>query len=66
MIVQAKCSYSPLGKAFEKQIKTIENPGEKQIKAALEEHGKQLVKYNNEKESSFNAFKTQTNSWRTF
>ena len=62
MIVQAKCSYSPLGKAFEKQIKTIENPGEKQIKAALEEHGKQLVKYNNEKESSFNAFKTQANS----
>ena len=62
MIVQAKFSYSPLGKAFEKQIKTIENPGEKQIKAALEEHGKQLVKYNNEKESSFNAFKTQRNS----
>ena len=52
MTVQAKFSYSFLGKAFEKQIKTNENPGEKQIKAALEEHGKQLVKYNNEKESS--------------
>ena len=50
--MQAKFSYSFLGKAFEKQIKTNENPGEKQIKAALEEHGKQLVKYNNEKESS--------------
>ena len=48
---QAKFTYSPLGKAFGKQIKTIENQGEKQIKA-LEEYGKQLVKYNNEKESS--------------
>ena len=33
MIQQAKFTYSPLGKAFEKQIKTIENQGEKQIKA---------------------------------
>ena len=30
---QAKFTYSPLGKAFEKQIKTIEDQGEKQIKA---------------------------------
>ena len=43
--------YSPLGKAFEKQIKTFEDQGEKQIKA-LEAHGKQLVKYIDEKESS--------------
>ena len=42
-------TYSPLGKAFEKQIKTIAQQGEKQIKA-LEEYDKQLVKYNNEKE----------------
>ena len=32
MIQQAKFTYSPFGKAFEKQIKTIENQGEKQIK----------------------------------
>ena len=33
MIEQAKFTYSPLGKAFEKQMKTIEGQGEKQIKA---------------------------------
>ena len=33
---QANFTYSPLGKAFQKQIKTIEDQGEKQIKA-LEE-----------------------------
>ena len=33
IIEQAKFTYSPLGKAFEKQIKTIENQGEKQIEA---------------------------------
>ena len=38
VIEQAKFTYSPLGRAFEKQIKTIENQGEKQIKA-LEERG---------------------------
>ena len=31
IIQQAKFTYSPLGKAFEKQIKTIEDQGEKQI-----------------------------------
>ena len=30
---QAKFTYSPLGKAFEKQTKTIEDQGEKQVKA---------------------------------
>ena len=30
---EAKFTYSPLGKAFEKQTKTIEDQGEKQIKA---------------------------------
>ena len=54
IIEQAKFKYFPLGKAFEKQIKTIEDQGEKQIKA-LEEHGKQLVKWNNEKESSMHS-----------
>ena len=32
IIEQAKFTYSPLGKAFEKQIKTIEDQGEKQVK----------------------------------
>ena len=31
IIEQAKITYSPLGKAFEKQTKTIEDQGEKQI-----------------------------------
>ena len=31
LIDQAKFTYSPLGKAFEKQIKTIEDQGEKQV-----------------------------------
>ena len=33
IIEQAKFTYSPLVKAFEKQTKTIEDQGEKQIKA---------------------------------
>ena len=33
IIEQAKFSYSPLGKAFEKQIKTIEDQGEKANKS---------------------------------
>ena len=33
IIQEAKFNYFPLGKAFEKQIKTIEDQGEKQVKA---------------------------------
>ena len=33
IIEQTKFTYSPLGKAFEKQIKTTEDQGKKQIKA---------------------------------
>ena len=33
IIEQAKFTYSPLGKAFEKQTKTIEDQGEKQVNA---------------------------------
>ena len=33
IIEQEKFTYSPLGKAFEKQIKTIEDKGQKQIDA---------------------------------
>ena len=45
IIEQAKFTYSPLGKAFEKQIKTIEDQGEKQIDALkdLKYQNKQLV-----------------------
>ena len=33
VIEQAKFTYSPLGKAFEKQTKTIEDQGKKQVKS---------------------------------
>ena len=36
IIEQAKFTYSPLGKAFEKQIKTIEDQGKKQIDASAD------------------------------
>ena len=45
MIEQVQFTYSPLGKTLEKQIKIIEDQGEKQ-KKALEKHGKQLVESN--------------------
>ena len=41
IIQQAKFNYSPLGKAFEKQIKTIKDQGKKQVKAIQD--NKQLV-----------------------
>ena len=44
VIEQVKFPYSPLGKAFEKPIKPIEEQGRKQIEA-IEEHGK-FVKFN--------------------
>ena len=50
LIEQAKFTYSSLGKALQKQTRTIEDKGEKQIKA-LEKHGKQLVMSNGEKHS---------------
>ena len=43
MIEKAKFTYSPLGKAFEKQTKTIEDQGKKQIKAIQD---KQIVNIN--------------------
>ena len=48
LIEQAKFTYPPLGKAFEKQIKTIEDQGEKQIKA-IQENRKQLISGNDYK-----------------
>ena len=43
IIQQAKFNYSPLGKAIEKQIKTIKVQGEKQVKAIQD---KQIVNIN--------------------
>ena len=44
IIGQAKFTYSPLGKAFEKQIKTIEDQGEKQIDALKDLKPKEQTK----------------------
>ena len=42
IIEQAKCTYSALGKAFEKQTKTVKDQGEKQIKTIEKESNKQI------------------------
>ena len=47
IIEQAKFTYSPLGKAFEKQTKTILDQGEKQIKA-VRDNKEQLVNINDD------------------
>ena len=44
IIEQTKFTYSPLGKAFEKQIKTIEDQGEKQIKAIQDQRQLKTIK----------------------
>ena len=41
IIQQAKFTYSPFGKAFKKQIKTIEDQGEKQVEA-LQDNKREL------------------------
>ena len=45
IIQQPKFTYSPLGKAFEKQIKTIEDQGEKQIKAIQDQRQVKKIDY---------------------
>ena len=50
IIEQAKFTYSPLVKAFEKETKTIEKQYEQQIKP-FEGHGKQLIEYRGQKDS---------------
>ena len=45
IIEQAKFTYSPLGKAFEKQTKTIKDQGEKQIKAIQDKSIEKIGKY---------------------
>ena len=44
IIEQAKFTYSPLGKAFEKQIKTIEDKGNKQTKAIQDQGRMKTIK----------------------
>ena len=45
IIEQAKFTYSPLGKAFEEQTKTIEDQEEKQVEA-IKEYKKKIIKSN--------------------
>ena len=45
IIEQPKFTYSPLGKAFEKQTKTIEDQREKQIKAIQDKSIEKIRKY---------------------
>ena len=44
IIEQAKFTYSPLGKAFEKQTKTVEDQGRKQVKALTDSKPKKQAK----------------------
>ena len=53
VIEQVKFTYSPLGKALEKQTKTIEDQDKKQVKA-IEDHGKQLAESNELIKKGFN------------
>ena len=50
IIQQTKFTYSPLGKAFEKQIKTIEDQGKKQVKAIQD---KQIINNNNNNNNDY-------------
>ena len=44
IIEQARFTYSPLGKAFQKQIKTIGDQGQKQIKAIQDQGQVKTIK----------------------
>ena len=52
IIQQAKFTYSPLGKAFEKQIKTTEDQGKKQIDALQSLKSKKETKPTENKSNS--------------
>ena len=53
IIEKAKFTYAPLGKAFEKQIKTIEDQGEEQIKAIQDQRQvKTIKKYDHDHEDT--------------
>ena len=55
VIEQAKFAYSPSRNTFEKQTKTIEDQGEKQIKS-IEDNEKQLDGLDNKKQLGNNEF----------
>ena len=57
IIEQAKFTYYPLGKAFEKQTKTIEDQGTNQI-SAIKESGKQILESNEVSKNDFNIDKS--------
>ena len=52
-LIKARCTYSSLGKALEKQIKPIEDQEEKQIKV-IENREKQLVESDKIVKKDFN------------
>ena len=64
IIKKAKFTYSPLGKAFGKQIKTINDQGEKQIKA-IQDQGQvtTIKKYTYDVEDIPLIWKQNKNSW---
>ena len=51
---QAKFTYSPLGEAFKKQIKTIEDQGKKQVEASKDLKPKEQTKAIEDKSSGKN------------
>ena len=61
IIKQARFSYSPLGKAFEKQIKTIEDQGEKQIAALKDLKQKEQAKPSEDKSNNQSKVSTMFN-----
>ena len=53
IIEEAKFTYSPFGKTFEKQTKTIEDQGKNRI-SAIKESGKQIIEFNEVAKNYFN------------
>ena len=56
MIEQAKFEYSPLGKAFEKQAKTIEYQGKKQIEALENLKTKEITQKEIQSDGEYNNY----------
>ena len=52
IIEQAKCTYSPLGKTFEKQMKTTEDQGQKQVDTLENLKPKKETKMNADKSNN--------------
>ena len=57
IIEQAKFTYSPLRKAFQKQTKTIEGQGQNQI-SAIKVSGKQIIESNEVAKNNFNIYRS--------